>query len=63
MPATKQTKPEVVPVRITAAMRRQLDELIARGFGTQADIIRLAVDRMHQAETQATHLQPPSREQ
>ncbi len=53
MPATNNTKQQIIPVRITPAMRRQLDELIALGFGTQADVIRLAVDRMHQAETQA----------
>jgi Arc/MetJ-type ribon-helix-helix transcriptional regulator len=53
MPATTSPKSITVPVRITPAMRRQLDELIALGFGTQADVIRLAVDRMHQAETQA----------
>lgn len=53
MPTTTSPKSTVVPVRITPAMRRQLDELIALGFGTQSDIIRLAVDRMHQAETQA----------
>ena len=48
MPTTQQTKPEVVPIRITPAMRRQLDDLIALGYGTQSDVIRLAVDRMHQ---------------
>ncbi len=53
MPITNSPKSNVVPVRITPAMRRQLDDLIALGFGTQADIIRIAVDRMHQAETQA----------
>jgi hypothetical protein len=52
-PPPQSTKQQVIPVRITPAMRRQLDELIALGFGTQADVIRLAVDRMHQAETQA----------
>jgi Arc/MetJ-type ribon-helix-helix transcriptional regulator len=53
MPTTNSPKAESIPLRITPAMRRQLDELIALGFGTQADIIRIAVDRMHQAETQA----------
>lgn len=49
MPATNSSKQQVVPVRITPALRRQLDELIAAGYGTQADIIRLAVHQMHQA--------------
>lgn len=53
MPTTNNPKTQVLPVRIAPALRRQLDELIALGFGTQADIIRIAVDRMHQAETQA----------
>jgi Arc/MetJ-type ribon-helix-helix transcriptional regulator len=50
MPPTSSSKQQVVPVRITPALRRQLDELIAAGFGTQADIVRIAVDRMHRNE-------------
>lgn len=50
MPLTSSNKQQVVPVRITPALRRQLDELIAAGFGTQVEIIRLAVDRMHRQE-------------
>ena len=50
MPATNSSKQQVVPVRITPALRRQLDELIAAGFGTQVEIIRIAVDRMHRQE-------------
>lgn len=53
MPPTNASKSQVVPVRITPALRRQLDELIAAGFGTQVEIIRIAVDRMHTKE-QAT---------
>lgn len=52
MPPTIQRKEAVVPVRITPALRRQLDELITAGFGTQVEIIRLAVDRMHNIEIQ-----------
>ena len=48
MPTTNSPKSTPVPVRITPAMRRQLDDLIALGYGTQSDVIRLAVDRMHQ---------------
>ena len=50
MPPTNSSKQQVVPVRITPALRRQLDELIAAGFGTQVEIIRIAVDRMHRQE-------------
>ena len=50
MPPTNNAKQQVVPVRITPALRRQLDELIAAGFGTQVEIIRIAVDRMHRQE-------------
>ena len=50
MPPTSSSKQQVVPVRITPALRRQLDELIAAGFGTQVEIIRIAVDRMHRQE-------------
>lgn len=48
MPATNSPKSTPVPVRITPAMRRQLDDLIALGYGTQSEIIRLAVLLMHQ---------------
>ena len=51
MPTTNTTKSEAVPVRITPAMRKQLDFLAAAGFGNQTDIIRLAVDRMYQQES------------
>ena len=57
MPATNSPKPAVVPVRITPAMRRQLDDLIALGYGTQSEIIRLAVDRMHQEVTHPVPVQ------
>jgi len=50
MPATNNPKSDVVPIRMTPAMRRQLDELIDKGFGNQTDVIRLAVDRMYQQE-------------
>ena len=53
MPATNSPKSANVPLRITPAMRSQLDDLIVLGFGTQADVIRIAIDRMHQQETQA----------
>ena len=51
MPTTNTTKSDVLPIRITAAMRRQLDFLTAAGFGNQTDVIRLAVDRMYQQES------------
>ena len=51
MPTTSSTKSEAVPVRITPAMRKQLDFLTEAGFGNQTDIIRLAVDRMYQQES------------
>lgn len=50
MPTTNSPKSDIVPVRFTAAQRRQIDELVAAGFGPQADVIRTAVDRMHQQE-------------
>lgn len=51
MPTTSSTKSDVLPIRITAAMRKQLDFLAAAGFGNQTDIVRLAVDRMYQQES------------
>ena len=51
MPTTSSTKSEAVPVRITPAMRKQLEFLTEAGFGNQTDIIRLAVDRMYQQES------------
>jgi hypothetical protein len=51
MPTTNTTKSDVLPIRITAAMRKQLDFLAAAGFGNQTDIVRLAVDRMYQQES------------
>ncbi len=57
MPATNSPKSTPVPVRITPAMRRQLDDLIALGYGTQSEIIRLAVDRMHQEVTHPVPVQ------
>ena len=50
MPITSSSKQQVVPVRITPALRRQLDELIDAGFGNQNEVIRVAVDRMHRQE-------------
>jgi len=50
MPPTSSNKQQVVPVRITPALRRQLDELIAAGFGNQNEVIRTAIDRMHRQE-------------
>ena len=50
MPTTNNAKSEAVPVRITAAMRKQLNFLSEAGFGNQAEVIRLAVDRMYQQE-------------
>lgn len=50
MPTTDSPKTDIVQVRFTAAQRRQIDELVAAGFGPQADVIRTAVDRMHKEE-------------
>ena len=50
MPTTNSSKRQVVPVRITPALRRQLDDLVAAGFGNQNEVIRIAVDRMHRQE-------------
>ena len=50
MPPTSSNKQQVVPVRITPALRRQLDELTAAGFGNQNEVIRTAIDRMHRQE-------------
>jgi len=48
---TSDTKTDVISLRITPAMRKQLDFLTAAGFGNQTDIVRLAVDRMCQQES------------
>lgn len=37
-------------IRLTPATDRQLDELQSNGFGTVANIIAIAVDRMHREE-------------
>ena len=50
MPTTNTTKSDPLPIRITPAMRKQLDFLTEAGFGNQTDVIRLAVDRMYQQE-------------
>lgn len=50
MPTTNSPKSDIVPVRVTPVMRRQIDELVAAGHGSQSDVIRTAVDRMHQQE-------------
>lgn len=50
MPTTNSPKQDVIPVRVTPVMRRQVDELTAAGFGNQTEVIRTAVDRMHQRE-------------
>ena len=50
MPTTTTTKSAVIPVRFTPAQRQQIDELSAAGWGNQADVIRTAIDRMHQQE-------------
>ena len=57
MPATNSPKSTPVPVRITPAMRRQIDDLIALGYGTQSEIIRLAEDRMRQEVTRPVPVQ------
>ena len=50
MPTTNSPKGTAIPVRPTAAMRQQLDELVAAGFGNTTDVIRTAIDRMYQQE-------------
>ena len=63
MPTTNSPKGSAIPVRPTPQMRQQLDELIAAGWGNQTDVIRTAIDRMHQQEMRnmnrysKTHLQ------
>ncbi len=53
MPTTNSPKTDIVPVRVTPVMRRQIDELAQAGHGSQSDVIRTAVDRMHQQEKRA----------
>jgi hypothetical protein len=48
---TGDPKSSVITMRLTAAMRKQLDFLADAGFGNQTDILRLAVDRMYQQES------------
>lgn len=50
MPTTNSPKPVIVPVRLTPAQAAQVAELTAAGFGNQSDVIRTAIDRMHQQE-------------
>ena len=51
MPTTNSPKGSAIPVRPTPQMRQQLDALSAAGFGNQTDVLRTAIDRMHQQET------------
>jgi Arc/MetJ-type ribon-helix-helix transcriptional regulator len=39
-----------IAVRLTEAQHHQIENLQNAGFGNQTDIIRLAIDRMHQTE-------------
>lgn len=50
MPTTNSPKADIVPVRVTPVMRRQIDELVAAGHGNANEVIRTAVDRMYQQE-------------
>jgi Arc/MetJ-type ribon-helix-helix transcriptional regulator len=50
MPATNSPKTDVIPVRFTRQQRQQIDELVAAGFGPQADVIRTAINQMHYRE-------------
>lgn len=43
--------PRQTSVQLTEATERQAAELKAAGYGTLTDIIRTAIDRMHQQET------------
>ncbi len=56
MPTTNSPKGTAIPVRPTPQMRQQLDELIAAGWGNQTDVIRTAIDRMHQQEKRTMEL-------
>jgi hypothetical protein len=58
MPTTNSPKGSAIPVRPTPQMRQQLDELIAAGWGNQTDIIRTAIDRMHQQEIKMSDTTP-----
>ena len=42
--------PRQTSLQLTPQMERQLEELKAAGFGTNTDVIRIALDRMHQQE-------------
>ena len=50
MPTTNSPKGTAIPVRPTPQMRRQLDELVAAGFGNQTDVIRIAIQQMYARE-------------
>ena len=39
-------------VRLTEATLRQIDDLMAQGYGSKTDIIRLAIDRMYKEEAE-----------
>lgn len=43
-------KTAIITLRPTAAMQRQMADLVAAGHGNQTDVIRLAVDRLWQTE-------------
>lgn len=48
-------KKQLIAVRLSEQQAKQLSELEQAGFGNQSDIIRTALDRMHQASYDFSH--------
>jgi len=48
--------PRQTSVQLTEATERQAAELKAAGYGSLTDVIRIAIDRMHQQEKQLMEL-------
>lgn len=48
--------PRQTSIQLTKATERQAKDLTAAGFGTFTDIVRIAIDRLHQQEI--AHMKP-----
>jgi Arc/MetJ-type ribon-helix-helix transcriptional regulator len=51
--------PKQVSMQLTPATDAQITDLQRIGFGTRTDVVRTAVDRMHQTETAKQHKENP----
>ncbi len=55
MPTTNSPKQDIVPVRVTPVMRRQIDELVQAGHGNANEVIRTAVQQIYKEKIQTVN--------